>query len=247
MTSKLSRLVRAVLVGFMVLIMLSPQPAPAQAPSQPAQPITFFVTSVGMGDGGNLGGVVGADKHCQTLAAAVGAGDRTWRAYLSTHGEPAEEGASLRGGPRGAVRAASEGPQPAFARLRIGEGPWFNAKGQRIAQDIGELQGDTLDQARVGNNLTRLTALTEKGQEIPGNQHDILTGAKPDGGAFTLKDNLTCRNWTSSTEGKAQVGHADRTGGGNTSWNSAHASSGCGQSDLVSTGGAGLFYCFATK
>jgi hypothetical protein len=200
--------------------------APPQGGQQPQQPMSFFVTSVGGGNGANLGGLAGADKHCQTLAAAVGS-TKTWRAYLSTQGQ-------------GAVNA----------RDRIGKGPWFNQRGQRIAQDAADLHGDTLEQARRGNNLTRNTVFNEKGGTIPGagdkpNQHDILTGSQLDGTAFTDAADHTCRNWTSNTGDSAQVGHFDRTGGGNTSWNSAHASKGCSQENLVATGGAGLLYCFA--
>ena len=192
--------------------------------------MSFFVTSAGPGNGANLGGLAGADRHCQTLAAAVGAGNRTWHAYLS---------------------AAAAGSQPAVnARDRIGQGPWYNAKGARVAQNLGDLHGDTLDAARIGNNLTKQTALTEKGEAINGvgdtpNRHDILTGSRPDGTAFPGTDDHTCQNWTGTGAGSAQVGHHDRTGGGNISWNSVHASRGCSQENLVSTGGAGLFYCFA--
>src|SRR6266511_1648956 len=138
------------------------------------------------------------------------------------------------------------------ARDRIGKGPWFNAKGARIAQDVGDLHGDTLEQARRGNNLTKATALTEKGQPVNGlgdnpNQHDILTGSQLDGTAFPAGGDRTCRNWTSNTGDSAQLGHVDRMGGGNTSWNSEHASKGCSQQNLVATGGAGLLYCFAIE
>ena len=200
--------------------------AEAQQPAQPAQPMSFFVTSAGPGDGANLGGLAGADKHCQTLAAAAGS-SKTWHAYLSTQGA-------------GAVNA----------RDRIGKGPWYNAKGARIAQDVADLHGDTLEQARRGNNLTKVTALTEKGQPVNGvgdspNQHDILTGSQLDGTAFPAGGDRTCRNWTSNTGDSAQVGHSDRTGGGSISWNATHPSKGCSQANLVATGGAGLLYCFA--
>ena len=204
----------------------------AQAPAQkgPQQPMSFFVTSVGAGKGADLGGIAGADQHCQKLAEAAGAGNRTWHAYLS---------------------ASASGGQPAVnARDRIGPGPWYNAKGARVAQNLADLHGDTLEQARVGNTLTRATALSEKGDPIKGfgdtpNQHDILTGSQPDGRAYTDGADHTCQNWTSSGSGTAQLGHFDRTGGPNTSWNSAHPSRGCSQENLVSTGGAGLLYCFA--
>ncbi len=204
-----------------------PQTPAAARPPAPAQPMSFFVTSQGLGKGANLGGLAGADAHCQTLAAAAGAGDRTWHAYLST-----------------------QGPNAVNARDRIGDGPWYNAKGQRIAQNQAELHGDTLDLARLGNSVTRVTALSEKGEPINGvgatpNQHDILTGTQPDGRAYTDAADHTCRNWTSDGDGIAQLGHHDRAGGNNTSWNSNHPSRGCSQENLASTGGAGLLYCFA--
>jgi hypothetical protein len=138
------------------------------------------------------------------------------------------------------------------ARDRIGQGPWYGAKGGRIAQNVADLHGDTLDQARVGNSLTRATALNEKGEPVNGvgsqpNQHDMLTGSQPDGKAFTDSADHTCNNWTSNGMGTAQLGHHDRTGGPNTSWNAAHPSRGCSQENLVATGGAGLFYCFAVN
>ena len=209
----------AVLIAAVVSVAAQPQ---QQAP----QPMSFFVTSVGLGDGANLGGIAGADKHCQALATAAGS-KKTFRAYLSTQGA-------------GAVNA----------RDRIGKGPWHNAKGQVVATDVGVLHGDTLDQARRGNNLTKVTALTETGQTVNGvgdkpNQHDILTGTQLDGNAFPAGEDRTCNNWTSNSTGSAMVGHSDRMGGGATSWNSIHPSKGCSQQNLVGTGGAGLFYCFA--
>jgi hypothetical protein len=194
-----------------------------------AQPMTFFVTSVGLGKGANLGGLEGADAHCQKLAEAAGAGNRTWRAYLST-----------------------QGPNAVNARDRIGKGPWHNARGQSIARDLEHLHGDTLELARLGNTLTRVTALSEKGEPIKGagekpNEHDILTGTQPDGRAYTDGADHTCKNWTSDGEGTAQVGHHDRAGGPNISWNSVHPSRGCSQENLASSGGAGLFYCFAAN
>jgi hypothetical protein len=193
----------------------------------PAAPMTFFITSVGLGKGGNLGGLEGADAHCQALAKAAGAGDRTWRAYLST-----------------------QGPKAVNARDRIGKGPWHNARGASVARDLEHLHGDTLDLARMGNTLTRVTALSEKGEPIKGagetpNQHDILTGTQLDGRAYTDTADHTCNNWTSEDAGSAQVGHHDRAGGPGVSWNAVHATKGCSQAGLVSTGGAGLFYCFA--
>jgi hypothetical protein len=196
------------------------------------RPMTFFVTSVGMGKGGDLGGLAGADAHCQQLATAVGAGNHTWRAYLSTQARPG---------------------QPAVnARDRIGTGPWYNSKGQPISDTQSELHGDTLIEAQRGSNLFKQSALTEKGQVVNGfgdmpNMHDMLTGSLADGRAYTDNADHTCNNWTSSTTGNAQLGHSDRSGGGNTSWNSAHQSRGCSQADLVATGGAGMFYCFATN
>lgn len=191
--------------------------------------MTFFVTSVGPGNGANLGGLEGADRHCQTLAAAAGAGAKTWRAYLSTQGA-------------GAVNA----------RDRIGKGPWVNAKGTTIARDVAELHG--------ANNLTKQTALSEKGEPINGrgdqpNRHDILTGSQEDGTAFPPDKDMTCKNWTSATEGSAMVGHSDRIGlrddAPSKSWNASHpsrgAGGGCTQADLRSTGGDGLFYCFAVN
>jgi len=190
-------------------------------------PMSFFVTSVGAGKGADLGGLAGADMHCQMLAAAVGRGSSTWHAYLSTQGA-------------GAVNA----------RDRIGTGPWANAKGQVIAANVAELHGDTLEIARMGNRITKTSALSEKGEVMNGlgdtpNEHDILTGSQPDGRAYTDAADHTCSNWTSSGMGTAQLGHFDRMGGGNASWNSVHPSQGCGQQNLVATGGAGKLYCFA--
>lgn len=199
--------------------------------AQPAaqQPMSFFVTSVGKGDGANLGGLAGADAHCQALGAAAGRGDAVWHAYLSTQG-------------LGAVSA----------RDRIGSGPWHNARGQVISTDNGVLHGDTLEQARIGNPIGKQFALNEKGELVNGvgdkpNQHDILTGSTSDGRAYTDAADHTCNNWTSNSTGTAQVGHHDKQGGGNSSWNSTHPSRGCSQDNLISSGGAGLFYCFAVK
>jgi len=210
-------------IGAIPTVLVLAQP-PAQ---QPPQPMSFFVASAGKGDGANLGGLTGADAHCQALAAAAGRGSATWHAYLSTQGS-------------GAVSA----------RDRIGSGPWYNARGQRVSQNLGELHGDTIEQARLGNNINKTTALSEKGEPIKGagdtpNQHDILTGSQPDGRAYTDGADHTCGNWTSGAAGTAQLGHHDRTGGGNTSWNATHPSRGCSQENLVATGGAGLLYCFA--
>jgi len=208
-----------------------PTPAAEGKQKDPVKPLSFFVTSEGVGKGADLGGLAGADAHCQKLATAVGAGGKTWHAYLSTQ--------------------AVDGQPAVNARDRIGKGPWYNVKGAVVAKDIASLHGDTLDAARLGNNLSRSTALTEKAEPIKGagdkpNQHDILTGSLPDGNAYADGVDHTCKNYTSSAkEGSVQVGHFDRTGGGNTSWNSAHGSKGCGQENLVSTGGTGLLYCFA--
>jgi hypothetical protein len=201
---------------------------PAQTKQEKA-PMTFFLTSVGGGNGANLGGLAGADAHCQKLAAAAGAGGRTWRAYLST--------------------SASDGKPGVDARDRIGKGPWHNANGAVVARDLAHLHGDTLELARVGNLITKNNSLNEKGAMMNGlgdkpNMHDILTGTQPDGRAYTDGMDHTCKNWTSNGEGSAQVGHFDRNGGG-ISWTAAHPTRGCSQENLVSTGGAGLFYCFA--
>ena len=198
------------------------------ASATPAQQnqMSFFVTSAGSGMGANLGGLAGADKLCQTLAMAAGAGNRTWHAYLSTQGA-------------GAMNA----------RDRIGKGPWRNSKGQVIAQSVEELHS-------AKANLSKQTILTEKGQPVNGrgdnpNQHDMLTGSQMNGNAYTDNMDHTCNNWTSSAMGSAQVGHSDRMGLDDSeaarSWNSSHPSKGCSQQNLVGTGGAGLFYCFATN
>jgi len=202
---------------------------PASATAQQAQqPMGFFVTSVGLGDGANLGGLAGADAHCQALAAAVGAGSRTWRAYLST--------------------VAGGGQPPINARDRIGNGPWYNAAGALIAWNVADLHGDF---ERDRNNIRKPTALNERGEQVNGvgdqpNDHDILTGSDSHGRAMLGAANTTtCNNWTSNGDGRAMVGHHDRLGGANASWNAVHLSSGCSQQALVGTGGAGLFYCFA--
>lgn len=202
----------------------------ANAQQAPPQPMSFFITSVGKGDGANLGGLTGADAHCQALASAAGRGGVTWHAYLST-----------------------QGPNAVNARDRIGSGPWFNAAGQRVAQNLAELHGDTLEQARIGNALGKQLSKTEKNTLVNGvgdtpNQHDILTGSQADGRAYTDAADHTCSNYSSSVAtGSVQLGHSDKQGGGNGSWNSTHASRGCGQQNLVSTGGAGLLYCFAVN
>jgi len=187
--------------------------------------LSFFITSAGPGDGANLGGLDGADRHCQMLAQTAGAGSKTWRAYLSTTGA-------------GGVNA----------RDRIGTGPWHNASGVQVASNVTNLHSDN-------NNLTKETQLNENGEIVNGrgdtpNMHDILTGSQLDGNAAGGSDDSTCGNWTNnSSDGSALVGHHDRQGGGAnpTSWNSAHGSRGCGQADLQGTGGNGFYYCFATN
>ena len=190
----------------------------------------FFITSVGKGDGANLGGLAGADAHCQELARAAGAAAaaRTWHAYLSA--------------------AAAPNQPPVNARDRIGSGPWYNAKGALIAWNVADLHGDV---QRDRNSINKEFALNEKGLPVNGrgdtpNQHDILTGSDSHGRLLLgTAANTTCNNWTSNATGSAMLGHHDRSGGGNSSWNAAHMSRSCSQSDLVATGGAGLFYCFA--
>jgi hypothetical protein len=214
---------------------ITPPPA---SPTPTTARMTFFVTSVGLGKGGDLGGLAGADAHCQALAAAVGAGGHTWHAYLSTQARPG---------------------QPAVnARDRIGTGPWFNwsfaqlgaPQNAIISADLAELHGDTLVQAQRGSNLFKQSTRNEHGQVIhgigdtPPIQHEILTGSKWDGRAYVDNADHTCNNWTSSSTGSAQVGHSDRIGNGS-SWNSSNATKGCSQAALESSGGAGLFYCFA--
>ena len=199
----------------------------SMAPSTPQEKMTFFVTSVNPGKGADFGGLAGADAHCQSLAKAVGAGNRTWRAYLST----------------------TSGGQPQVnARDRIGSGPWQNVKGDVIAINVENLH--------TANKLTKQTALTEKGDVVNGrgdtpNLHDILTGSQPDGRGIAGNVDSTCSNWTSSTTGAAMVGHSDRTGLDDSvpakSWNSSHQSRGCSMDALKSTGGGGLMYCFAAN
>ena len=210
------------------------QPAAPAAPTQPQSPdMTFFVTSTGLGKGADLGGIEGADAYCQRLATGAGAGAKTWRAYLST--QPAD------------------GKPASNARDRIGKGPWQNFKGVAVATSVDELHG-------AGNKMGMEVSLTERGQKLPGvgwapNVHDALTGSTMEGRAFPAGDDRTCGNWTSSAKGSAMLGHIDRTGLADTvearSWNAAHpsrgAEGGCSQRDLVSTGGAGLFYCFAAN
>ncbi len=209
-------------VRFLLIAVLLATLGSSAGLAQEAQ-MTFFITSAGSGNGADLGGLEGADAHCQALAEAVGAGDQHWHAYLST-----------------------TGPEGVNARDRIGSGPWYNFSGVTVAETVDALHGD--------NNLTKETILTEKGDMSNGrgddpNMHDILTGSGLDGTAQAAEGDTTCGNWTSSGEGSALVGHHDRQGGGAnpTSWNSAHASSGCSQANLQRTGGNGFFYCFATR
>lgn len=215
------------------LTLASIHPLTAQAgggggQQQPRQPMGFFITSVGKGDGANLGGLAGADAHCQALAQAVAAGNRGWRAYLSA--------------------SAAMGQPPVNARDRIGSGPWYNQRGDLIAANVADLHGDY---QRDRNSVNKEFALNEKGTPVNGrgdqpNQHDILTGSDSFGRAMIGSPlTTTCSNWTSNAAGSAIVGHHDRAGGGNSSWNAAHSSRSCSQQDLVATGGAGLFYCFA--
>ena len=192
-----------------------------------AEDMSFFISSKGPGDGANLGGLAGADAHCEKLAEAAGASGKTWKAYLSA--------------------SAADGKPAVNARDRIGSGPWFNAKGVQVASNLDELH-----YSNVG--LSKENSLNEMGKVVNGrgdspNQHDILTGSQLDGMAFTDGADHTCGNWTKNGEGSAQVGHHDRTGGGQvpSSWNAAHGSRGCSQANLVATGGNGYFYCFATN
>lgn len=216
-----------VMPALAALALMSAQPAQAQSAAT-----SFFVTSTPINNGGNLGGLAGADNQCQTLAQAAGAGAKTWRAYLSTQ--------------------AADGKPAINARDRIGKGPWQNAKGTVVAKDVAELHG--------ANNLTKQTALNEKGEVVNGrgdtpNRHDALTGSQPDGTAFAAGEDRTCKNWTSSTQGAAMLGHIDRIGlrddDASKSWNSSHPSrgndGGCSQADFKSTGGDGLLYCFAAN
>jgi hypothetical protein len=204
----------------------------ACASQPPTAPMGFFITSAGSGQGANFGGLAGADAHCQKLAAAAGAGGKTWRAYLSV--------------PGAFPSASAPGVASVHARDRIGQGPWHNARGQLIARDLAHLHN--------GNLLSKETALDERGNPVKGrgdtpNEHDILTGSRADGTAFAPQTDTTCKAWTSSSEGSAIVGHHDRMGplpeNWATSWNFSHPSAGCSQEALVRTGGSGRLYCFA--
>jgi hypothetical protein len=221
------------IIASVAAMMLVASAGRAQQPPPQAPNMTFFVTSAGLGKGADLGGLEGADRQCQSLAQAAGAGGKTWRAYLSTQ--------------------AVDGATAVNARDRIGAGPWQNFKGEVIAKGVDELHGDQ-------NKLSIETALTERGTMVAGrgytpNYHDVLTGSQPDGRAFPPNEDRTCRNWSSSTTGSAMVGHHDRKGvrddAESKSWNSSHPSrgpdGGCSQNDLRSTGGNGLLYCFAAN
>ena len=217
------------LLALAAVSLLAARPAQAQTAGT-----SFFLTSNGIGNGGNLGGLAGADNHCQSLAQAAGFGaPKTWRAYLSAQ--------------------AADGQPAVNARDRIGKGPWQNSKGVVIAKDVADLHS-------AGNSLTKQTALSEKGEVINGagdtpNRHDVLTGSQADGTAFAAGEDRTCKNWTSSTQGAAMVGHFDRKGlrddEPSKSWNTSHPSrgsdGGCSQADLKSTGGDGLLYCFVAN
>jgi len=209
-----------------VLLAAATQLMPASRADAPVQSMSFFITSVGVGDGANLGGVAGADRHCASLAEAAGVRGKTWHAYLG--------------------QQASNGKPAIHARDRIGKGPWMNAKGVVVATSVDDLHSDS-------NKLSKENSLTEKGMPVNGrgdtpNTHDILTGVGLDGRVSSDTTDTTCRNWTSNTTGAASVGHHDRQGGGAnpTSWNNAHPSRGCSQDNLKASGGAALFYCFAS-
>lgn len=217
------------LAGCALLAACASSSTQQQAAASQGGTMSFFLTSVGSGKGADLGGLSGADRHCQDLAQAAGAGGRTWRAYLSA--------------------SAAGGAAAVNARDRIGAGPWRNANGVVVAQSVADLHSDN-------NNLNKQTALTERGGVIPGrgdsvNQHDILTGTASDGTRATVSPDATCSNWTSSSTGAAMVGHHDRMGlrddAPSKSWNASHPSRGCSQENLRSSGGAGLFYCFAVN
>jgi len=225
----MTRMTRGVAASIAVLVAgctgMTQQSTSGMAPTA-SNGMSFFITSTGSGKGGDFGGLAGADKHCQTLAAAAGAGGKTWHAYLST-----------------------QGPGAVNARDRIGKGPWRNAKGEVVANNLDELHGT--------NKLGKQTSLTEKGEVVNGrgdtpNKHDILTGSRPDGTAFPGTDDMTCGNYTKSGDGAVMLGHHDRNGTNpdpvaNVSWNASHKSAGCSVDALAKTGSAGYLYCFATN
>ena len=220
---------RPFLAALALALTLGSYLALAQQPAAPPPPMSFFVTSVSKGDGANYGGLAGADAHCQMLAQAAGRGNVRWVAYMST-----------------------QGPGAVNARDRIGQGPWYGPTGIMIAANLAELHGDTLDLARMGNRLNKNSARDEKKQIVKGvgdmpNQHDMLTGSTPDGRAYTDGMDHTCGNYTSNATGRGavQLGHHDKIGNANGSWNSAHASRGYSQPKQMPTGGIGYLYCFA--
>ena len=227
---------RKIVLSAIAVTLLGSAALLAQGQQQPPPAMSFFIAANPTGTG-NLGGIAGADQICQNAAAGAGGTsfNHTWHAYLSQE-------------QRGAAPRLN-------ARDRIGTGPWYNAKGQLIASDVADLHGD---QQRDRNNIQRATALDARGNEIPGNEHDILTGSDPDGRAFVDGYDHTCNNWTSDAmtlpqanpnvppdRARAMLGHMDRSGGQNVSWNAAHLSQGCGKQALINTGGAGRLYCFS--
>jgi hypothetical protein len=223
------RIIRLPLLASAAMLALGASAQAQQA--APSPNMSFFVTSSGPGKGADLGGLAGADAHCQMLAQSVGAGGKTWHAYLSTNTNLANPGATVN------------------ARDRIGSGPWQNFKGETIATSVDDLHS-------AANKISKQTGLTEKGTVVNGvgdtpNMHDIMTGSQPDGRAFPGNMNLTCNNYASSEFGKVEVGHVDRTGLADTaqahSWNSSHQSRDCSQPGLIATGGNGLLYCFAAQ
>jgi hypothetical protein len=215
-----SSLLRTTILISVGTLTLSPMADPVQQPLPVAPAMSFFITSIGRGFGGNLGGLAGADAHCQQLATAVGHGNRLWRAYLSA--------------------PPSAGRPAVHARDRIGQGPWVNAKGVQVASSVADLHSD-------GNALNRDNSISEKGTVIAPGRHDILTGTNVDGTLATDAPDTTCQGWTSHGSGRAMLGHHNRSGGGQrpTSWNSAHLSRGCSQADLRASLGDALVYCFA--
>jgi hypothetical protein len=223
----MTRPLRLAAIAATVLLSVTAAEAQQQQPQFPD--MTFFVTGTGLPAGANYGGLEGADQHCQTLAEKAGAGAKTWRAYLSTQ--------------------AINGATAVNARDRIGNGPWVNAKGAQIAASVADLHS-------ANNKIGAETMVAENGRLVPSrlntvNQHDILTGSKPDGTAFGPEQDMTCGNWTKAGDGHAMLGHADRMGlrddDASKSWNSSHPSRACDAPSLVATGGAGLLYCFAAN
>lgn len=225
----MSKFMRPIVLAMALFALVWSGVAEAQRPPPQFPDMTFFITSKSGPDGANFGGIAGADKHCQALAARAGAGHRTWRAYLSTQ--------------------AADGKPAINARDRIGKGPWVNSAAVEVAANVDELHSA---QSKINVEIGR----SENGRRIPGrqfvvNQHDILTGSTADGRAFPPGKDMTCGNWTKNGEGAARVGHHDRMSGrpgpAAKTWNSAHLSRGCSAAALRSSGGAGLLYCFAAK